>query len=232
MILEGVPVYGEEANPTQQIEENVQDEVQDNKQKDNIALQSDVATTASGQCGENAYWELTSDGVFTIYGTGPMTRYGYDWDDYTPKHDWNVYLKTIKKVVVEDGITTISPYSFYGSTSLKEVVIPKSVTQIGEDAFQWCKNVEKVSIDGLESWCRIEFENNNSNPLQFGADLYIGGTKAIQLNIPEGITEIKNYTFARNVNENTVLSITGVHLPDTIVKIGKSAFGGNHMKSF
>lgn len=158
MILEGVPVYGEEANPTQQIEENVQDEVQDNKQKDNIALQSDVATTASGQCGENAYWKLTSDGVFTIYGTGPMTRYGYDWDDYTPKHDWNVYLKTIKKVVVEDGITTISPYSFYDSTSLKEVVIPKSVTQIGEDAFHWCKNVEKVSIDGLESWCGLNLK--------------------------------------------------------------------------
>ena len=60
---------------------------------------------------------------------------------------------------------------------LTEVSIPSSVKSIGYEAFHWCHNVNKVMIDGLGSWCDIDFENENSNPIQFGADLYINGEK-------------------------------------------------------
>ncbi len=59
--------------------------------------------------------------------------------------------------MIEDGITSISQYSFYDCENLTEVSIPSSVKAIGYEAFHWCPNVGKVMIDGLESWCDIDF---------------------------------------------------------------------------
>ena len=237
MIFEGVPVYGEGQDDQIQIEESLPqieaEDAENNVQEVAVSTQSgEVKVWDSGTCGENAKWQLTSDGVFTILGSGPMKTYGYDYSDSVPTHPWSAYLKNIKKVVIEDGITTISPYSFYDSTNLTEVIIPDSVVQIGKDAFHGCKNITKVSIGNLESWCQMDFENANSNPIQFGADLYINGQKTTQIKIPDSITEIKQYTFARYGNEDDAMPITSIQLPETIEKIGTGAFFDNHLKNF
>ena len=134
--------------------------------------------------------------------------------------------------MIEDGITSISQYSFYDCENLTEVSIPSSVKAIGYEAFHWCPNVGKVMIDGLESWCDIDFDNENSNPLQFGADLYINGVKETQIKIPEGITVMKPYVFGRSwTNDETKSVLTSIQLPDTVTSIGENAFAYNHLQN-
>ncbi len=186
----------------------------------------------SGQCGDNITYKVTSDGTLTLSGSGAMYTYEYDWDDYKTNCPWGAYKNVIKKIVIEDGITSISQYSFYFFTNLTEVTIPSSVTSIGKEAFHWCKNVTQVFIDGIESWCQIDFEGSNSNPIQYGAYFYVNGIKTTQIEVPEGITEIKPRTFFRaSTLAESITPITSVKLPSTVTVIGESAFFHNYLKS-
>ena len=196
-----------------------------------MAVQSE-GVFSQGVCGENISYKLTFDGTLTLSGSGPMNTYEYDSKWGQPTCGWGDDISKIKKIVIEDGITSISQYSFYDCENLTEVNIPSSVQSIGKDAFHWCRNITKVSIDNLESWCQIDFENNNSNPIQFGSDLYIAGLKTMQIQIPDGITEMKPYVFGRAYTiADDETAITSIQLPDTVTKIGKNAFCYNHLQS-
>lgn len=190
------------------------------------------AIRVSGKCGDNITFQLTTDGVLTLSGSGAMPVISYDWKEYEPNCGWGGYISSIKKIIIEDGITSVSQYSFYDCENLTEVSIPSSIKSIGYEAFHWCPNVSKVMISGLDSWCGIDFENENSNPLQFGADLYINGKKETQIKIPEGITEMKPYVFGRSwTNAETKVAITSIQLPNTVTSIGKNAFAYNYLQS-
>lgn len=217
MVFEYIPVYGEGQ------------EQEAANQKELVHTQSD-GVILTGKCGDNATFTLYTDGTFVISGTGAMYSYSYDWKEYKNTSGWADYINRISKVVIEDGITTISPYSFYECENLTEVSIPDSVNSIGKDAFYWCKNIEKVSIDTVGAWCQIDFENNNSTPLQFGAELYVAGVKTTQVKVPSGITEMKPYVFGRSwTNEKS--TITSIQLPDTVTTIRNNAFSYNYLKS-
>ena len=76
----------------------------------------------------NLTWTLTADGTMTISGTGAMKE---DYNIYySPAHD----NKNIKKVVIEDGVTSIGEYAFSGC-SMTSITIPDSVKSIGDSAF-------------------------------------------------------------------------------------------------
>lgn len=208
------------------MEESSEESELESEDQGEIAVQSGELL-ASGTCGENITFKLTKDGVLTLSGSGPMATIEYDWKYYEPKCGWGNQIRNIKKIVVEDGITSISQYSFYDCENLTEVSIPKSVKAIGYEAFHWCPNISKVMIDGLESWCQIDFENDNSNPLKWGGDLYVNGEKKTQIIIPDGIAEIKPYAFCRTWTSEKVV-FTSVQLPSTVTSIGEYAFAYNH----
>ena len=67
----------------------------------------------------------------------------YAADHSTP---WYRQRDHIKKVVIENGVTRIGSYAFYGCYSLASVSIPNSVTRIGEKAFYRCRSLTSVSI--------------------------------------------------------------------------------------
>ena len=197
-----------------------------------VASAQSEAIRVSGKCGDNITFQLTTDGVLTLSGSGAMPTITYDWKEYEPNCGWGGYISSIKKIIIEDGITSVSQYSFYDCENLTEVSIPSSIKSIGYEAFHWCHNVNKVMISGLDSWCAIDFENENSNPLQFGADLYINGKKETQIKIPKGITEMKPYVFGRSwTNDETKTAITSIQLPDTVTSVGKNAFAYNYLQS-
>lgn len=114
-----------------------------------------------GQCGENLYWELTTDGVMTISGTGAM----YDWTYSGERAPWG---DKVKELIVEAGATTIGDFAFYGcfalqkitlpttltticayafsGTNVKDVVIPEGVTTIETYAFDYCENITSLTL--------------------------------------------------------------------------------------
>ena len=112
----------------------------------------------SGTCGANLKWHLTDDGVLTISGKGKM----YDFSYTTP---WGPapWGRSIKKVIIGDGVTTIGEYAFNGCHSLTSVTIPNSVTTIGDDAFSYCSSLTSVTIpNSVTKIGSSAFTNNNA----------------------------------------------------------------------
>lgn len=77
-----------------------------------LPLRAD-AETIGGSCGENVTWSLDkSSWVLTISGTGAMKDYGYASTSSIYINPWVSYRKSIKRVVIEEGVTRIGMYSF------------------------------------------------------------------------------------------------------------------------
>ena len=92
-------------------------------------------------------------------------------------------LKGREHIVIPDSVTIIGDRAFHWCSSLQSIVIPESVTSIGDRAF--------VSCDSLQS-----------------------------IVIPDSVTEIGNSAFCR------CDSLQSIVIPDSVTKIGDSAFWG------
>jgi hypothetical protein len=101
----------------------------------------DEEYTYSGTCGENATFEFDeSTGTLTISGTGDMEDY------YTITIPWNTYRKSIKTIVIQNGVTNIGAWAFWGSQLLKNVTVSDSVTYIGDNAFNSSTLLEDIVL--------------------------------------------------------------------------------------
>lgn len=97
-----------------------------------------------GAEGANVKWTLDSEGTLTLSGKGAMKSFG-TVDDYGPRPMWYA-SDSVKKIVIENGITTIGNETFYGCEALTSVTIPDSVTSIGRYAFEYCSKLESITI--------------------------------------------------------------------------------------
>ena len=120
----------------------------------------------SGSCGENVTWTLTADGTLTISGTGAMTDYTYD-----SRSPWYSCRTYIKRVVMQQGVTSIGDLAFWDCSGLTSVTIPDGVTSIGGDAFSGCAALTSVTIPGsVTNVGQDAFDNCSSL-----TDIYYGG---------------------------------------------------------
>ena len=120
----------------------------------------------SGSCGENVTWTLTADGTLTISGTGAMTDYTYD-----SRSPWYSCRTYIKRVVMQQGVTSIGDHAFWDCSGLTSVTIPDGVTSIGGDAFSGCAALTSVTIPGsVTNVGQDAFDNCSSL-----TDIYYGG---------------------------------------------------------
>lgn len=112
---------------------------------------SDV--TASGTEG-NLGWSLTGSGTLTISGEGAM-------DDHTASTcssvGWYGYVSQIKKIIVEDGVTSIGAYAFYQTQSenpryaITDIQLSESVSGIGDHAFENMYSLKTIAGAGVLS---------------------------------------------------------------------------------
>jgi hypothetical protein len=103
-------------------------------------------------------WRITEDGTLTISGTEKMPSFLINkldkWslnsmdDDFLGKYGSKAPWRndTVRAVVIENGITSVSNGAFEGCHSLTTVVIPKGVTYIGQRAFKDCSSLTTVAI--------------------------------------------------------------------------------------
>ncbi len=136
------------------------------------------ALASSGSCGENVTYTFdSSTGLFTISGTGDMWDFEFSCDDVSPFS----YNDSIKKVVINDGVTSIGDYVFYSCTGLTSITIPDSVTSIGGGAFEYCTGLTSITIpDSVTS---------------IGWDAFAYCTGLTSITIPESVTSIGDLTF-------------------------------------
>ena len=156
------------------------------------------AVVASGFCGEDAAWVLTSDGVLKITGSGPMA------DNETNHAPWEACKYLIKQVMIGKDITYIGKFNFFwcnrletvtfeessqlerigwgafGYSSLKTIAIPDSVTRLDGYAFYYCTKLNEVTI------------SEDSILESIGEYAFKGDTALLSLYIPNTVTEIED----------------------------------------
>ncbi len=162
----------------------------------------------SGTCGaqgDNLTWTLDSSGILTISGIGEMKN----WKSYDSP--WG-FREEIKKVVIEEGVTSIGYSAFYHCSGITSISFPKSVAAISMEAFektQWLENqldagpfviVNGILIDGR----------------------YCEGS----VTTPGGVHSIGEGAFFWNGD------ITSIKIADGVTSIGASAFSQcNYLKT-
>jgi len=116
-----------------------------------VNLQASVID--SGTCGAsgnetNVTWELTSDGLLTISGTGAMADYSIMDDE--PKAPWDSYKSSsypkITSIIVNRGVTTIGNYALYGFSFVTSISLPEGLTRIGMGGINACQSLESLTL--------------------------------------------------------------------------------------
>ncbi len=202
-----------------------------------VACVSASALDATGQCGENVFWTFDEEtGVLTVSGNGNMYNYDYFSDD-SPFQE----KSSIKIIKIENNVTSIGQYAFYGCINLKsvtisdsvvtigdkafgdcnritDITIPDSVKKIGNQVFYWCNSLETITVDADNMY----YSSDNSGVL-FNKDKtllihYPMGNERTNYIIPGSVTTIDDGAFWKCSN------LTNVVIPDSVTDIGAEAF--------
>jgi len=126
---------------------------------------------------EKVSWNL-KDNVLTISGKGVMDSY-----DKASKQPWYKEKDKITSVVIEDGITEIGNFDFYGLTNLKNISIADSVKKIGDYAFKNCTALTDIQLP--------------KKLTNIGESAFYGCSGLKEVIFPETLKKINAYAFAR-----------------------------------
>ena len=186
-----------------------------------ISASAETTTVSQVWIEGNLTWTLYEDGTLTISGTGAMKSYRNDDSPAVQKKD------NVKKVVIEDGVTSIGASAFYSCKSLTSITIPDSVTSIGFTAFYACSSLTSITIPGsVTSMERSAFEfctglksvTISDGVTSIGESAFINCYSLTSITIPDSVTSIENYAFANCSN------LTSITIPKSVTSIGNSAF--------
>lgn len=144
-------------------------------------------------------------------------------------HFENDFKKDLEKVRIPDTyegkpVTIIGEKLFENSENLNMVIIPKTIKEIQEGTFYGCPSLETIYYEGtLEDWCNIKIELRMLDKLASLKHVYMKDDnneyyELKELVIPETITKIGQSAFAG------FSSLTKLILHDNITKIGDCAF--------
>ena len=128
-----------------------------------------------GSCGANLEWAYYSDDTLVISGTGDMTDYSTSY--VCP---WKRYARSMKKAIIENGVTSIGNNAFYDCVALTTVEIGDGVTSIGEQAFYSCKGLTTAKL--------------GAGVTSLGAESFWRCSSLTTINIPEKVTKYREFS--------------------------------------
>ena len=111
-----------------------------------------IATNAEIQLTENPttlyafwddspHWEISDSGhTLTFYGDYVMENY----DEHSAP--WAKYYNDVTTIIINEGMTAIGDYAFYGFMMLMSVSLPSTLTSIGDSAFMNCNVMTSIEI--------------------------------------------------------------------------------------
>ena len=101
-------------------------------------------------------------------------------------------------------VTAIGNSVFY-NTGFTEIVIPDTVTEIGEGTFEGCENLQSATLP------------DNTGFTEISDRLFYDCVSLDSVNYPAHVTAIGDYAFCGT-------AFTGIVIPDTVTSIGSGAF--------
>ena len=149
-----------------------------------------------------------------FYGCSNITSFKVDPDNkyFDSREDCNAIIHTASNTllygcantIIPNGITTIYDQAFAEHKDLKKIVIPDSVTVIGNYAFENCTSLEEISFgEGLKSIWDSAFRNCSCLK---------------KIAIPDTVTTIGMYAFLSCDN------LKNVRIGNQVKNIGLAAF--------
>jgi hypothetical protein len=133
----------------------------------------------------------------------------------------------IKKVVIEEGITSVGENTFRNCSNLESVVLPDSLTAIDSGAFDGCSSLKSIDIpDNL-----VTINDNAFSNTGLGSVTVPGSVDTIGDSAFEGCTNLKNVTLVDGVDmiDDCVFincpQLTSVYIPSSVDSIGALSFG-------
>ncbi len=201
----------------------------------------------SGYCGgegdgTNLSWNLDSDGLLTISGTGEMKDYTTIYEpDNSP---W--ISDSVTSVVIENGVTSIGEFAFMYCSALTNIVIPDTVTSIERCAFFGCSSLTSIHIPASvtsigfnalytggggmggfapNSLTSITVDPNNPVYLGIGNCLIEKATKTLLYGCTNSIIPTDgSVTSIGDSAFSSCNSLTSIEIPDSVTSIGEDAF--------
>ena len=122
------------------------------------------------------------------------------------------YKGKAKEVVIPSSVTSIGEWAFSGCKSLTSLTIPDSVTSIGEWAFSGCASLSSMTVDRNNKVYRSE----NNCIIERKTNTLVAGCKNSV--IPSSVTSIGDSAF------RGCSSLTSITIPDSVTSIGNGAF--------
>ena len=140
------------------------------------------------------------NGTYSIRkGTKIICDWAFGWSKF-------IGCRSLTSLVIPDSVTNIGDYAFSGCRSLTSLVIPDSVTNIGDYAFEGCGSLSSLVLpDGVTSIGKCAFRGCGS---------------LSSLVLPDGVINIGGNAFA------DCKSLRSVVIPNSVTSIGCGAFGG------
>ena len=200
----------------------------------------------SGICGERVSYRLDHSGVLTISGQGAMKDYSLGYvvqDDGTIdvqcNYPWLSHADDIRRIVVEEGVTGIGKFAFYGLRNVTDIALADSVTALGESCLRACDKLTSlflptgVSVLGEECMFNcpglqtIEVAEDNAAYASVEGVLYTKDKRTL-LKCPEakeGSVGVDNSTVI--IGEwafDNCMKVTEVILPVSVTTIESFAF--------
>ena len=186
-------------------------------------------TVRSGACGDNVTWKLTRDGTLTISGKG--ATYDFLDENYNRNAPWSTdaLRPTVKKVVVNKGVTYLGTCAFTNCTNLTSVSLPTGLQELGADVFKDCSKLTSVTIP--------------SGVTSVSGDLFYGCTALQTVSLPDSLTVFGGCTFMNCTSLTSVrlpasaravswqmfkncTKLTTVTIPRAVSVVGANAFNG------
>ena len=140
------------------------------------------------------------NGTYSIRkGTKIICDWAFGWSKF-------IGCRSLTSLVIPDSVTNIGDYAFSGCRSLTDIVIPDSVTNIGDYAFWNCRSLTNIVIPNSVT-------SIGDNAFEYCFSLS-------NLIIPDGVTSIGDGAFVG------CTSLSSVVIPDSVSCIGNNAFWG------
>ena len=111
---------------------------------------------------------------------------------------------SLSEIVIPSSVTSIGNSAFSDCSSLSEVVIPSSVTRIGDSVFWYCRTLSDIVIP--------------SSVTRIGDSAFFYCSSLSEVVIPSSVTSIGNSAFSN------CSSLSEVVIPSSVTSIGVGAF--------
>ena len=159
----------------------------------NEVLNTITISQTGAKIANNEIWYISSDGNIiepnTYYFSGTIIS--------------NTYGNGRGVIVFDDNMTEIWEGAF-ANTNLVGITIPDSVTNFGDDVFNWCESLKEIIIpDGV---------------ISISDGMFAGCLSLEKITLPDGVTSIGYESFA------TCKSLKEITLPNELTDLGYGSF--------